>query len=413
MYRTAAAMAPPDATVLCRACGAERLVSLEAERDDTFTCAVCQREQPVLRADGEEDLTVETLRFVSSDTGNYDDLLPFLKEIGHTAVTKPVQITVDCDGIHCLLSLSINSGSVVGLDMVARASGLPAMKLLRETMEHRDAEERGVVREVQVGDREFDGAVYIESPSAEPSVKTVFSSPGVRKATRELLRSTGATIDVTAAHVKLEVKLEQKPFDPLLLTLRLGWLRALAGAPRPHTLTQVEVPRVARFVNTIAWSLMPVGLVLSIGSTIAFTPMDARPWIVGVISGFVVCTVLQPFVTRALRGRATSLSEIKVARLLMYCAMPFLVTGVVVFTNGAFDSAEAKLIEMQVDSSNVDSDNSSKTDVHTTDEWGETHVYSFDGAPPPPKTSKVRLHVKPGALGWRWHTDSAVLVRGN
>jgi len=413
MYRTAATMAAPDTTVLCRACAADRLVSMDTQRHDTFACAVCQRDQPVLRASGEEDLTVETLRFVSSDTGNYDDLLPFLREIGHTPSTKAVQVTVDCDGITCLLSLSLNSGSVVGLEMVARVRGLPPMTLLAETMEHRDAEERGVVREVQIGDREFDAAVYIESPSAEQSVKTVFSSPGVRKAVRELLRSSAASIQVTDAHVKVEVALAQKPFDPLLLTLRLGWLRTLAGAPRPHVVRQVEVPPVARFVNTVSWSLMPIGLVLAIGSTIRFTPMNGRSWIVGVISGFVICTVLQPLVTRALRGRATSLSEIKVARLLLYCAMPFFVTGLLVFMNGAFDFSEAQLIEMPVDSSNVDSDDSTKTDVHATDPWGESHVYSFNGSPPPAKTSKVRLHVKPGALGWRWHTDSAALVRGS
>ena len=417
MYRTAATMAAPDATVPCRACAADRVVSLEAQRDDTFECAGCHLEQPVLRGNDTADLTVDALRVVSRDSGSYDDLVSFLKALaergGRVDVEKSVQVTVDCDGIPMLLSLDINSGSVRGLEMVARITGLPAMKLLRETDEHRHAEEKGVVREVQLGDAEFDTDVYIESESAERSVKTFFAAPGVRRAAQELLRTTSSTIHVTPAWVKVDVSLEQLPFDPPRILQRLGWLRVLAGAPRPLAVAKVEMPALARLVHRIVWSMMPIGLVLSIASTVRFTPMNARSWVVGVIAGIVVATVLQPFLTYALKGRATSLSEIKHVRVLVYCAMPFVVVGLLVFANGAFDFAEPKLIEMPVVSSKVDSDDSSKADVHTVDEWGDSHVYSFDAPPPPPKTSKVLLHVMPGALGWRWHIDSASLVRGS
>lgn len=417
MYRTAAVMASPDATVLCRACAVQRVLSLDAQRDDTFECATCRLEQPVLRGNGNDDLTVENMRVVSTDPGRYDDLVPFLKVLaergGNGGTAMSVQVTVDCDGIPISLCLDINSGSVRGLEMVAQAAGLPAMVLLRETDEHRHAEEKGVVREVQIGDAEFDSDVYIESAAAERSVKTVFASPGARRATQELLRTTSSTIQITPAVVKVVVALEQLPFNPERILERLGWLRALAGAPRPLEVARVEMPAIARVVHRISWSMLPIGLLFAIASTIGFTPMNARSWIVGVISGFVIAAALQPLVTQALKGRATSLSEIKEVRILVFCAMPFVASGFLVFTNGAFDSSEARLIEMPVVSSNVDSDDSAKADVHTVDEWLESHVYSFDAPPPPPKTSKVLLHVKPGALGWRWHTDSAALVRGN
>src|ERR1043165_6589835 len=122
MYRTAATSAAPDALVFCRACAAEKPVALEAQRHDTFECPACRTDQPVLG--GRDDVTAKEIAFISMEQSKYDELEPFVLSLGQKFGCASL-VTLRCDGIEIQLGLSINSGTVIGLEMVATATSLP------------------------------------------------------------------------------------------------------------------------------------------------------------------------------------------------------------------------------------------------------------------------------------------------
>lgn len=120
---------------------------------------MCQLSQPALRDD--DAWSIAATRLVHYTTAGYDELNPFSASIG--APPFAAQLILSCDGIRTTVSIHLDSGRAVGLDLSAHTGGLPAIVLKPETDVEVYAKERGYSREVQVGDAAFDAAVYIES----------------------------------------------------------------------------------------------------------------------------------------------------------------------------------------------------------------------------------------------------------
>src|SRR5687768_14095979 len=140
--RTSARTGQGDTAVCCVRCAKLTSIAFESSRDGNFRCSKCGHEQRVLPE--VDDAELGDLRLKDFWTGNYDELAPFMKELGKDVKTSGVDVVLD--GVECKVGLSLDSGAVVGLDHVALTVGLPGMRLLTELPEHVDAKAGELVK---------------------------------------------------------------------------------------------------------------------------------------------------------------------------------------------------------------------------------------------------------------------------
>ncbi len=402
-YRTSARKSPNDTAVSCKSCAALVSISLEDGRHETFRCTRCDLEQPVLRDAG--DLALASIAVVDVRPGSYEQLSALLAELGAPGTTAAVVLR--CDGLLCDLGLSINSGTVMGLDMVVGSAGLPPMRLVPEGDEHAYQKERGILREVQTGDAAFDDHVYIESAASDADVLTFFASPAVRAAAVQLLRSAGS-VKIDDTGVSVYVPKDARAFDPDAIRGRLALLRVLAGAPRPLVPEHVPVPPIVSLTKTLTYLLAPVAVLVVFIGVARYMTLTARPLIVGIAMGVVLAALLAPVYTLLLRGRSTSHTDILVCRFIAFLFLPVLSFGVLLVWNGAMDRSPERVVEMPVVSISVDNEDDALFHVDTVDDREERHSYSFRDANLRVGTSKVRARWRSGALGWRWESGDAI-----
>ncbi len=407
-YRTASAPRTTDILVTCRACGVAHEAAFADAEGATFVCTSCKLEQPTLR--GAEEMALEAMEYVHrEDKGSYGELAPFLRSMGQEGTA--LAVTVTCDGIHQTVSLSINSGSVVGSELVALTNGLPEMVLVVESDAHREAMKKGVVVEPQTGDGGFDQSVFIESSAASYDVRIVLSSPAVRAAIRALL-DVGLKIVVTPTYVKTDADRGGEPYEPKVLRERLGWLRIVAGAPRAKVGADVVVPLRASLAKVGSYLVMPFAVLFCVMGATHYTPVMLHIYLAGAAIGFVVFLVVAFVVApRVFYGQGTALRDIKRMRTMLAGALPLLGAGLLTFLNGALDPSPARVHEFAVLSATVDDDHPSDIDVRTQDETGATHTFSFKASvPPSPTTCLVRVVWHAGAFGWTWHAAKPELL---
>jgi hypothetical protein len=406
MYRTAPVRGAPDTIAVCRECGATSSV-VRGGPEDTFKCTRCDAEQLVLRA--ADDLDVHAITLARHEaTDAYEQLVPLLESFGVKG--KASQVALACDGIRVLVSLSLSSGTVVGLDMAAPAPGLPDLKLLRENLVHRDGKTNGLIHEAQTGDDAFDERVFIESELRDADLQSVLAAPAVRAAALKLLDVT-EVIRMRDGEVSLTIPKSDEPFDPATIRTRAGWLRVLAGATRPIVAENVPVPTRTRIAKRLTYLFAPVGLTVGIAGGAGFGPTSGRPYVIGAALGIVLSFLIHPFFRRALAGRSTSHMDILGARFASLFFLPFFTTGALFFYNGAMDRSPEQLVVMKIVSSEIDSDDASKIQVETVDDKGERHSYTFS-AKRPPASARVFVKWRSGALGWTWASGDASLVVG-
>ncbi len=396
MYRTAASRKPADTEIPCRACGIRTTVNLEQARNEIFTCENCGREQPVLR----DDTTVEKLKLIPTTGGKYEELVPLMREFGHDEKASQVSVTVD--GIVIMVSISLNSGTVTGIEMAAAAPDLFDMRFVREDGLHRKAKAKGISVEAQTGDAAFDDAVYIESKMSADSVRAVLAPPAVRKAILTLLSHVGS-IHVSDGHVKIDIAKSDAAFDVDRIKERLALLRVIAGAPRPFDAVEMPVSPKATLAKVFMYAFSPIAIVTALYGG-SYTPLDKTPWLITVLSGFVLAAIFWPIYRRLLSGRSTSHRDLVIARVTSIIACPCFMSGALFIANATFDSAPAQAVDLKVLTTSIDNDDDSgnKMRVVAADATGRRYDYYF---PPPPgdqKPTVVRVSWRKGAFGWRW-----------
>lgn len=394
-YRSAASTDPNPRVLLCAACGDRIRV---AGDDPECQCRRCGLRQTTSRAD--EEWTPRELSLVESDDRNYGELVDFCASLGRNA--KPLSMTVDVDGVQCVVSLSLNSGTATGLELQARTFGLPPMKLSREDDGDRQAKEAGVAREVQLGDEAFDREVYIDAELADRNVLTFLSPPAVRAAVRFLLKSFPS--------IKIEGELisltgygdEPDCYRPEVVKGLLAALRVLAGAPRP---TEVEfVPRSegAAAVLAFAWAFGPASLAAIIAAGHYFLPVHPAPlFLLGLPAGIALWMIAQRPFRRALSGRSSSHRELVLTGALTSVAFPLTVVAALLVINGAFDRSPERVSKAKVTHTSYD------------DEDGVTHLeargdfldvdFHVSGRGPQ-IGDEVTFWTKSGLLGLPWPT---------
>ena len=147
------------------------------------------------------------------------------------------------NGAACSLALSVDSGTVTGLDLSIKAEGLslasgPLISLRPETAFDRTGKQRGIAREVQLGDEGFDAAVSVDSNATDAEVKRVLPAPGLRAAVQSLLRSDAEDLRLDSTGVRAHWKKSSECFLPerVLPVLELLLLVHRAGRPRGKVL---------------------------------------------------------------------------------------------------------------------------------------------------------------------------------
>lgn len=404
-YRTSARSAPGDTAVCCVRCADLTSIAFEVDKRGDFTCSKCRLEQPVLPDASGPEIRELVLKDYDA-VGSYDELTPFAKELGKDVTGAGLHLVGD--GVALKVSLSINSGAVVGLDHSATTTGLPSIRLLSEMPEHVVKKDAGIIKEVQTGDAAFDDTVYIESAARDEDVLTVLSSPAVRNAVMRLLSDTGAVV-LHDGGVAIYVSRTAGPFEPKGLRERLGWLRIVAGAPRPLVSENVPVPRRARIVKQIVGWTYPFALFFTIMGLAKWTPLQGAVVFGCFAAGLVLAAFMVPVWSMLLRGRSTSHREILTWRIATFTYGPLLSLGALLTINGGFDGSKERIVTMKI--AEVDKGHGEDGDVwhvKTFDEQGESHLYSFSSEA---KTNQlVKVGWKEGALGWRWESTDAIVI---
>ncbi len=358
---------------------------------------------------GAEDAGPLKLTYVAHNKGSYSELGELLESFGRTNV-QTTQVDLECDGIRMQVAIGLNSGTVTGCELVAFRSDLVPMRLVREGDTEREGKTTGLLTEVQTGDAAFDRAVFIETAAAAADVHAALAAPGVRAAIRRLLDEVPAVV-ITESHVRIEVPLSSTTFALEKIRERLAALRAVAGAPRPLVTTRVALPRAVLVTRGLVWTSLPVSVLTVVIGGQTYPTVTGRPFLTGLVLGLVIAALLAVVIGRTLRGRSTSGKEILRARLATFLSMPILSMGSLVMVNGALDDSPERVIEMNVDSSWVDSDDSSMFHVQTTGPEGGSHTYSFKGTKPS-GASRIFVPWRSGALGWTWQSGHSFLRDG-
>lgn len=366
-----------------------------------FRCARCGREQSTAPPPNVEQL-VANARQVRR---GYDQLAPF----GATVYVREPCTTMDVlvDRLEAELSLDIDSGSVRGLDMSIRGQGLPEVRFRRETMSDRDAKETGVSRELQTGDATFDAAVYIESDAADADLLVFLSSPHVRAAIVELLRS------FEDVHVHPDRIDATRNFDlstaflPDHIFRHLALLRLVAGAARSLA---PAAPKVgASWLVLLTLACVPGGWTAFGFSAHAYAPFDLTLLWVSFGIGLLIALISWPIYARAVRGRSTSHRELGVARVGAICAYPAVVATIALLANARADDTPARVRTLSV--TGVDYDDEDHV-AKTSARGDRIGPWSFRFRDPKKQAQvgdRVTVKSKPGALGFEWPVSAASL----
>lgn len=401
-YRSAGRSDLADARVLCLGCAAPAKVSLGASRQDDFVCSRCRLEQRVLPT--LEEVGAGTLALAHRIAGRYEELRAFAAtlEDPRAHAEGPVELRLACDGVEIVASLSINSGAVMGIDLVTASRDLPQMRLVREDAEHVEAKGTGLVREVRVGDAAFDDAVYIESEAADDAVRVVFASPAVRSATMGLL-GLAEQITVGATTISLYVAKAASPFEPSRLRALVRWLRVLAGAPRPLVTRYAAEPLRVTTTRTLVLLLVPLGILFLVIGLGYYTPAEARGGVLSGVGGLVLMGVLQPVLTAIFRGRSTSHRELFLVRVVSLVAGPLLVVGVLITLNGVLDRSPERLELLKIERVAEDSEDDAVLQVTAVDAQGKRHQHGFKTTSVA-AAARVVIGRRSGAFGWEWES---------
>lgn len=404
-YRSGARPALPDTIVPCEHCGYGcRVVGAEVSVGTVVGCERCSRETRPLRPAG--DLGARSLSITSAaESSVYAELLPFAQSLGKDV--GATQMDLEVDGMVCTISISLNSGTVTGLDMVAHTSGLPTVRLVAEGGGHREWKNEGVSREVQTGDPRFDDAVYLESSMDDDAVRAPFASPAVREAVMSLV-GTCQSLVMDKTGVSVSVERDNAAFDVALLRGRLELLRVVAGAPRALAAREIPLSRAARTLKLVTYVAGPIGLLLTIVGGLKYAPLAWTPILLALLAGLVLAALLFPVHAAVLRGRSTSHREITVARGSSLVFTPLLVLGSFLVVNGVLDTSPETRVPMRVVSTATDSDGDAHVEV--VDSRGDTYRFKF-GTFDPAKEKIVHVRLRQGALGVRWESGPAYTER--
>lgn len=334
-------------------------------------------------------------RQLPSEAGGRSELAPFV-------LPAP-------EGPEVRLFPELLEGACVGALVAALRPDLaemPRIVLRAEGALDRGGKALGISRELEVGDPEFDAAVYVESEAPESVVASVLASPVVRKNALALVRGPAQEVQIGEGRVTIRFGAERLEEGALsAITQAIAELRALAGAvavPKDMP-TRAEIVR-RRSVGHIfglagAWLVtLALALVLQPPPVLTWGAIFAALGI-----GFGLWIVVCVGLALVLRGAADSLRWFLLSAGLFAATTPFVGMKVALLANARLDSGEeerGRFPAMVIDRSATRIVVSVAGIVE-----GEVvlaiPIGMVEGSVPAGATS-LEIVTRQGALGWRW-----------
>lgn len=381
--------------MLCPVCAARVGVG----SDDELRCHGCGLREPLLRTDAAPRSPI-TL-FDTAQICSYAELRDAARAFGRDeSYTK---LIFRCDGLNISAGLDIDSAVVRGIDYALGTAGIPDVRFRREDDHDVMAKERGVARELQTGDEAFDRAVYIESDAPDAHLSVMLAAPGVRAAIARLIE-LGLTVRIQEGTVSTSDDAKPACFAPERLSDIVGLLRVVAGAPRSLEPVVEEPKSGARVVANLVYLFLPVGIVLLwLGSSQYPQVGYSTHVFTGIAAGIVIALLIQPLLTRAVRGRSTSHRELVPLRSASFVGFSVFAIGTVILLNGALDRSAEWVEQGTVESASHDSeDGNTSVTIRTAKRTLETTIE--DRRNELRKGNAATVWLRGGAFGQPWKT---------
>lgn len=336
----------------------------------------------------------------SNHTGGYSQL----DAIGVTLGFPPrgaAALEFSVNGAACSLALSIDSGTVTGLDLSIKAEGPavasgPLISLRPETAFDRTGKERGIAREVQLGDEGFDAAVYVDSNATDAEVKRVLSAPGVRAAVQSLLRSGAEDLRIDSTGVSAHWKKSPECFLPERVLSVLESLLLVHRAGRPR----------GKILPTPGEGLQSLLIAMLMANGVAFFLANSRwdaPLALLLAGGFLGLVASFFFIapaTRRVSGGSSSHRAARVVTITLLMNFPLAGALGLLLLNCGLDGSDGRTLSGVVrDASDPDGDDNQQVEVL----WEDGSVETFHGESNSWRVSdRAEKTVRKGLLSVEW-----------
>lgn len=334
------------------------------------------------------------------EKGPYQQLVAYAR-FRRVPYAGAVSLSFEDHGRTVRLTYSLNSGTVDGYDVSVPIARTPELLLRPETGTDREGKSRGINREVQVGDFEFDQRVYIETEAEDQAVLRVLT-PEVRAAVLRLFDkgATSITFGRQVAEFKVPMSERRKVFEPTHIEAVIAATRALVHIPpaRPSAV----VPNTGGSGTVWLSVLFSVVAVPSMVAALTVWPL-ASPWLPLLAAGFgwFAWALSRNTFARANAGHSRSYRRYLTSLTFTFIAFPAAAIAIAVAVNGGFDNRANRLREGRI--YNVSSDEDGTTVDVRWDDGSSTSTSGFTGVPK--KGARVRGRFRTGALGAEWRSE--------
>jgi hypothetical protein len=320
---------------------------------------------------------------------------------------RPAEVDFELDGRRARFDVRYYGRDWVLCSVRVESPPLPALLIRAEGAADRVGKSLGLLREVQVGDADFDAAAFITAAATDEQVRAVLRPPEVRRLVREVLR-LGYRVDMSRDGLrgtKLEYSLNSFDGAPVP-----GVMRALEGLvaalPRvdPATLVQprvsmVSVPAIAAMIASgVAFAAM---LALA---PVLHAPIDDLDTLRAMGLGLVAWLPVTALIMVLLRDRMRNMVEVFLIVLALLVGVPSVVTAGLFAANSGLDHSEATTRRAQVLSRQR-----RDSELYVTP-WEPGRARQKVGVPralwrDAQVGDSIEVDTHPGALGWPWTSD--------
>jgi hypothetical protein len=337
--------------------------------------------------------------------GAYPQLGPIAESLGLPDRGAP-GIELVKNGISVHISLRIDSGTIRGIDVHATCGPLPVVTLRREDEADRAGKARGINVEAQVGDPEFDHAVYVDTQLDSERVRVLFASKEAQRAVLQLVH-TASTVELSPAGVV--VRLDDNPgtFQPAAFRPLLDAILTVAALTRANVPLGRSDERRGAWLVVLSFAALPFSVGAAILAHVLWAPDTAALSGIGAGAGLVLWLLLRPLFVRAVRGHSRGLRFYRQIAITQFFALSLFGCGIAVGANGGCDRSSLERKGVIETTEHVRGDGHDIT--RTTVRWDATTRteldFEDDDAKLRPGDAVVEWFHK-GAFGFAWGRDA-------
>ncbi len=338
---------------------------------------------------------------VSSETartGSYEELRPLCEALGVPCSGSPEE-RLRINRTLVTISLKIDSGTVVGVMLeTKRDEPVPdgvSISLTRETAVEVAAKQAGISREVQLGDPEFDVAVYVDTAAGDDEVKRVLRQPHVRRGALKLIKQLATHVFIGKDRVTASFADRANLFHAQTMISLLSAMLDVTSGGVPMG------PAMPRPGSTLSWLLVLTWLGTVAAAWLSFSRYAVSLWLTlgGAAVGLLLFLPLSLWLRHTIRGASDSHAAFSWVRGLVFLN---LITGGIAgarLANCELGASEGLLVTGTVKSVSTSEDTGRTT---ATIEWtnGERTSEYVDGSTAPGQVMEQWFFK--GRLGALW-----------